>query len=155
LRKELEQFCRNQSVGGVHVLGRMTRDQVFQQLSSARFLVFPSECYENFPMAVVEAYSCGVPVIAAHVGSTAEIVHNGITGRTFAPGNAAELSERLTWADANPDLMEAMGRRARTEFEVKYSAERNYRMLMDVYRQALDTRDAQQPVGTVPLPDAA
>jgi len=139
------------NVKAVHLLGRLSRVEAIEQIRHARFLVFPSESYENFPMAIVEAYACGVPVIAAKIGSTAEIVHDGITGMTFTPGNAAELVDRVRWAIANPDLMEEMGRRARAEFEVKYNATRNYEMLMKIYELALGRR-IPEPVA---LPEAA
>jgi glycosyltransferase involved in cell wall biosynthesis len=115
----------------------LKRAEAIEQIRSARFLVFPSESYESFPMTLVEAYACGVPVIAAKVGSAAEIVHEGVTGLMFTPGVAHELLERVEWALEHPDLLEEMGRRARTEFEVKYSASRNYGMLMDIYNLAL------------------
>ena len=38
-------------------------------------LAMPSlECYEGFPMAVLEGYACGTPVVASRVGSLDEIV---------------------------------------------------------------------------------
>jgi glycosyltransferase involved in cell wall biosynthesis len=136
-RKNLVAACQSNQIKGVEFLGLMPRAEVIEQIRSARFLVFPSESYENFPMAIAEAYACGVPVIAAKIGSTAEIVHDGVTGLTFTPGNAEELRRRVEWAMEHPDLMEEMGRRARTEFEVKYSAKRNYAMLMNIYERAL------------------
>lgn len=136
-RSNMEALVDSQLIKGVHFLGHLTRAEALEQIRSARFLVFPSESYENFPMTLVEAYACGVPVIAAKVGSAAEIVHDSVTGMTFTPGVASELLERVEWALQHPDLLEEMGRRARTEFEVKYSASRNYGMLMDIYNQAL------------------
>jgi glycosyltransferase involved in cell wall biosynthesis len=136
-RKNLEMARRLNNVKEVEFLGLKPREEVIEQIRAARFVVFPSESYENFPMAIVEAYACGVPVIAAKIGSTAEIVHDGITGLTFTPGNAEELRHRVEWAMEHPHLMEEMGRRARMEFEVKYSAKRNYGMLMNIYEFAL------------------
>lgn len=145
-RKILEAYCRSNDVKGVEFLGLMPRAEVMKQIRSARFVVFPSESYENFPMTIAESYACGVPVIASKIGSTAEIVHDGITGLTFTPGNAEELHERVEWAVEHPDLLEEMGRRARTEFEVKYSAQRNYGLLMNIYDFALGGKTVREPV---------
>ncbi len=133
----LERYCQTQNVKNVEFLGQMPRSQVLEQIRAARCLIFPSQYFENFPMTIVEAYANGVPVIASDIGSVAEIVHDGITGVTFAPGNAAELASRMEWAISNPDLLEEMGRRARAEYEVKYTAKRNYEMLMNIYQHAL------------------
>jgi len=37
-----------------------------------------------------------------------------------------------------------MGRNARAEYEAKYTAERNYKMLIDVYQQAI--QEARRPL---------
>jgi glycosyltransferase involved in cell wall biosynthesis len=145
-RSHLEAFCDSKQIKGVYFLGQRPRSEALDQIRSARFLVFPSESYENFPMCIVEAYACGVPVIAAKIGSTAEIVHDGVTGMTFKPGNAQELLDRVQWAMEHPDLLEEMGRRARTEFEVKYTASRNYGMLMNIYALALGRRQIDEPL---------
>ncbi len=145
-RQHFEMASQLNNVKEVEFLGMRPRPEVIEQIRSARFVVFPSESYENFPMTIAEAYACGVPVIAAKVGSTAEIVHDGITGLTFTPGNAEELQQRVEWAMEHPDLMEEMGRRARTEFEVKYSAKRNYGMLMNIYECAMRRKSVPEQV---------
>jgi glycosyltransferase involved in cell wall biosynthesis len=151
-RNNLETACRANDIKNVEFLGIMPRTEAIEQIRGSRFVVFPSECYENFPMAIAEAYACGVPVIAAKIGSTAELVREGVTGLTFTPANAEELSDRVKWAIEHPDLLEEMGRRARTEFEMKYSAERNYRMLMNIYETALNAKPVPEPVA---VPEAA
>jgi glycosyltransferase involved in cell wall biosynthesis len=151
-RRNLEAFCRSNNINTVEFIGLRPRAEVIEQIRSARFVVFPSETYENFPMTIAEAYACGVPVIASKVGSTAEIVHDGVTGLTFTPGNADELRQRVQWATEHPDRMEQMGQRARAEFEAKYSAKRNYRILMDIYEIASDRKSVREQV---PAFDAA
>ena len=37
-----------------------------------------------------------------------------------------------------PEEMDAMGHLARADYEAKYTAERNYEMLMQIYRRAVD-----------------
>ncbi len=54
-------------------------------------VVVPS-FYETFGMVVLEAYACGIPVIASNVGGLSEIVVHGRTGYLFEPGNASELA---------------------------------------------------------------
>jgi glycosyltransferase involved in cell wall biosynthesis len=74
------------------------------------------------------------------LGSVAEIVADGENGLDFTPGDAAELGEEVEWAWTHPVEMEAMGRAARAEYEGKYTAERNYLMLMEIYRMVLGAR---------------
>ena len=106
---------------------------VFRILQRARFLIAPSLCYENFPMAVVEAFACGVPVIASNGGSLPELISERRTGLTFASGNAEALNEQVTWAWANPGKLREMRQECRAEFERNYTAERNYELLQSIY----------------------
>ncbi len=111
--------------------------RILQRMQSARYLVVPSICYENAPRTIVEAFSCGVPVIASRLGALADIVQDGVTGLLFTPGDAADLRAKLAWAEAHPAEMARMGQAARAEYEAQYTPERNYEILMDIYDDAI------------------
>ena len=118
-------------------LGVRPLEEVMQRLSNAAFLVLPSACYEGFPRTLVEAYACGVPVIASRHGSLQELVHEGRTGLLFEPGDAAGLADCIRWAQAHPEAMLEMGRAARAEYELRYTPQRNHEQLMAIYRRAI------------------
>jgi glycosyltransferase involved in cell wall biosynthesis len=120
------------------ILGRLTTEEVATEMNSALALVFPSTWYEGFPMTIVEAFASGLPVIASRLGSMAEIVADGKTGLLFEPGNAEDLAAKIQWATEHTAEMRRMGLAARQEYEQKYTPERNYEMLMNIYRQAID-----------------
>lgn len=117
----------------VEWLGAQPRGEVLALMQRATFLVFPSEWYEGFPMALVEAFATGLPVVASAHGSIADIVDDGATGRHFQPGDACDLAAKVDWALSHPKERAAIGRRARLEFESKYTAARNYSSLMHIY----------------------
>jgi glycosyltransferase involved in cell wall biosynthesis len=100
-------------------------------------MVLPSICYENSPRAIVEAFSCGLPVIASRLGALADIVDDGVTGLLFAPGDAKDLAEKMAWAAAHPVQMARMGHAARAEYEANYTPERNHEMLVNIYEDAI------------------
>jgi glycosyltransferase involved in cell wall biosynthesis len=133
---------------GKRYLGYRPLNEIMERMETAQFLVLPSICYENSPRTIVEAYACGLPVIASRLGALADIVHDAITGLLFTPGDANDLASKLAWATAHPDEMMRMGRAARAEYEAKYTPERNYQMLMDIYEDAIFTlrreRDSAQ-----------
>jgi glycosyltransferase involved in cell wall biosynthesis len=117
--------------------GRLPREQTLATMKQARFLVAPSEWYEPFGLMIVEAFACGVPVICSRLGAMEEIVQDGRTGLHFTPGDAGDLAAKVAWAWDHPDKMRTMGRNARFEYEAKYTAERNYEMLDDIYHRVL------------------
>lgn len=137
LMNEVQVLVRTQRLEGVEVLGRRAREEVLTLMKGARFLMFPSGWYEGFPVTLAEAFACGVPVIASRLGAMAEIVEDGRMGLLFEPGNPEDLAAKVEWAWTHPEEMAEMGREARREYEAKYTAERNYEMLMAIYRRAM------------------
>ncbi len=120
-------------VAGVVRLGSLPGEIVRQEMSRASALVVPSIWYENFPRTIVEAFACGLPVIASRIGALADIVTDGRTGLLFEPGNPQDMADKLTWVQAHPEQMAAMGRNARVQYEAEFSAEVNYQCLMEIY----------------------
>lgn len=121
----------------IRVLGWRRRQEAIARLALARFLVFPSICYEGLGLAILEAFACGVPVIAARHGSMKETVADGVTGLHFEPGDPDDLALKVEWAWKHPAEVREMGRRARREYERHYGPETNYRALLDIYASAL------------------
>ena len=117
----------------IELLGWLERKELNERLARAQFLVFPSECYEGFPMTILEAYAHGLPVLASRLGSMAEVVKDGYTGLQFGPGDASDLAEKAKWLFQHPEECIKMGQNARMEFKEKYSAVDNYRQLKNIY----------------------
>ena len=123
---------------GISYLGRLDRDSLIGQMKAARLLVFPSESYEGFPMTIAEAFACGLPVVASGLGSTREIVNELGTGIHFVPGDPKDLADKVQWGWNHLQDIQVMGRNARREYEEKYTADRNYDMLIEIYQRAID-----------------
>jgi glycosyltransferase involved in cell wall biosynthesis len=138
-RGEIETALKNGNTPSVTYVGRLSRPDTLAAMKGARFLVFPSEWYEGFPVTIAEAFACGIPVICSRLGSMQEIVVDGKNGLHFEAGNVQDIADKLQWAWQHPQEMDAMGRNARLEFEKKYTAARNIEMLESVYNFAMGT----------------
>jgi glycosyltransferase involved in cell wall biosynthesis len=139
-REQIEAALKSGKLPHVHYLGRLTRQDTLATMKQARFLIFPSEWYEGFPVTIAEAFACGVPVICSRLGSMQEIVADGRTGLHFQAGDPVDLAAKVQWAWEHPEEINAMGRSARREFESKYTAVRNLEMLEEVYALAMAAR---------------
>lgn len=118
-------------------LGPQPLDSVYRLIGEAAFLVLPSECYENFPRVLIEAFAKGTPVLASRLGAMAELVEDGRTGWLFAPGDAAALAAAVRRALADASALAGLRQAARRTYEERFTAERNHRDLIAIYRQAL------------------
>jgi glycosyltransferase involved in cell wall biosynthesis len=136
-RETLENMVRDRKLTGVQFRGQVQRDEVIRTIRKARFLLFSSEYYENFPVTLAEAFACGTPVICSRMGAMQEIVSDGRTGLHYAPGRVEDLAEKMDWAWAHPERMNEMGLESRREYEAKYTAATNYKLLMDIYGRAI------------------
>lgn len=108
-------------------------------LREAACMVLPSMSYEGFPKVIVEAYSHGLPVIATDVGAMTCTVVEGVTGRRFAYGDAADMARVLREVFANPQTLATYRHHARQTFEQEYTADINYQRLMEIYEIARQT----------------
>jgi glycosyltransferase involved in cell wall biosynthesis len=127
------------TTANVEWLGRRPVDDVLRIVADARCLIFPSIWHETFGRTIIEAYAVGTPVIAASMGSAAELVDDGRTGKLFQPGDAEDLAAKVRQfvaAGVADGEQIAMRRAARREFEEKYTPERNYAQLMEIYHRA-------------------
>jgi glycosyltransferase involved in cell wall biosynthesis len=146
-RPELEDFTRVYS--NVELLGWLPRQRVVEEMKGARFLVFPSQWYENLPLAIIEAFACGVPVIASRLGAMQELVEHGRSGLLFRPGDVDDLARTMGLAWEQGEYMIRLGDQARKEYEAKYTAAANYRQLMSIYEKVIAKRSGlREPVQT-------
>lgn len=140
LEKETVEFIQENGLNQIELLGRLSDDELGQLRQRARFLIWPSEgYYETFGLAAVECFASGTPVIASRIGIMNEIVTDRVTGLHFNPGDPDDLAAKVQWAWDHPIEMANMGKNARLEYESKYTADRNYNMLMEIYKRVIRT----------------
>jgi glycosyltransferase involved in cell wall biosynthesis len=138
LRDRVVEAAARQS--NVEWLGHRPVEEVHALMGKADMLVFPSQWYETFGRVAAEAFATGTPVIAANIGAVAELVEHGRTGLKFRPGDPEDLVTQVEWALTHPAELRGMREDVRAEFEAKYTAERNYRALMEIYEAALERK---------------
>lgn len=117
-------------------LGWKPLPDVYDLMGRAKFLIFPSKWYETFGRVAVEAFAKGTPVIASNLGAIAEVVEHERTGLHFRAGDSEDLARQVEWALVHPTEIAKMGQEARIQFEEKYSPQRNYHKLMEIYELA-------------------
>jgi glycosyltransferase involved in cell wall biosynthesis len=125
-------------IPNIRRLGFLSPSAILEEMRRALCLVMPSIWYENFPRTLVEAYAMGLPVVASQLGALGELVVDGETGVLFEPGNDEDLAAKLAWAVNNKGEMETRGRAAHGIYEELYSPDANYRILLNIYREAAD-----------------
>jgi glycosyltransferase involved in cell wall biosynthesis len=107
----------------VRFLGHRSKSEVADLIASARAVVVPSECNENAPLALLEAYAAGRPVIASRIAGIPELVREGETGFLFPAGNVEALAAALRQFAEFPDgRLRKMGAAGRCWIEEDFTA---------------------------------
>jgi glycosyltransferase involved in cell wall biosynthesis len=145
LRSELEEKKNRENLSNICFEGWLPRQRELEMIAGARFLICPSEWFEPFGMTIIEAFACGVPVIASRLGGPSEIVEDARTGMHFTAGDSDDLAAKIQWAWEHNRELEVMGKAARAEYDAKYAAERNYQLLMQIYDETRTSWRAQSP----------
>jgi glycosyltransferase involved in cell wall biosynthesis len=127
----------SQRISAIEWLGHKPRQFVLDLMKDAAVLIFPSIWYEGFPVTIVEAYSVGLPVIASNLGSMSLMIDHKRTGLHFCPDDPDDLATQEDWILNHPAEFAWMRKKARAEYEARYTAERNYEMLMVIYERAI------------------
>ncbi|MBP6344118.1 MAG: glycosyltransferase [Candidatus Omnitrophica bacterium] len=137
LEAKLKDLAIEKKLTNVEFLGFLKERQCLEILREATTLVIPSVCYENFPRVVVEAFACGVPVVASRLGSLQELIEDGVTGLLFEPGNPQALTAAVRRCFENHLKTMHMGHNARGVFEDKYTMQTNHKKLMEIYEDVI------------------
>lgn len=127
----------SERLAGVVWLGRKTLQETYDLMGKASLVVFPSRWYETFGRVAIEAFAKGTPVVASRMGTLTEIVQEGQNGLLFEPGNPIDLVQKVEWLLEHPEELVRMRVEARKTYEKKYTADQNYRMLMEIYEELI------------------
>jgi glycosyltransferase involved in cell wall biosynthesis len=102
------------------------------ELAGATAFALPSYA-EGMPMALLEAMSWGLPVIATSVGGIPQVVTDGVDGLLIAPGDIEALSAALARLLRDAALRERLGKAARATVAARFSVDTAVARLCEIY----------------------
>ncbi len=114
----------------IEYLGRKAWTEVKDIVGKSRFVVVPSEWYENNPLSIIEALSLGTPVLGARIGGIPELIDDW-SGACFESGSRANLKEQLQSMFGRSFDYE----RIASLSQHRFSSRNYYSQLMELYQQ--------------------
>jgi len=124
----------------IHYIGRKNKHEILELMGKASFLVMPSIWYEGLPMVIIEAFCAGLPVIGSKIGTIEEAIDNNVTGIHFEPNNPEDLREKVNKIINDKKLLTTLSENARKEFLNKYTPEKNYSQLIEIYNNVITSK---------------
>ncbi|MDZ4306937.1 glycosyltransferase family 4 protein [Allopontixanthobacter sp.] len=115
--------------GCVEYIGEIDERQKSDLLGNAAALLFPIDWPEPFGLVMIEAMSCGTPVIAWKNGSVPEVVEDGVSGRIVGSMDEAiaAVSEVLAFDRA----------KVRSRFDARFTVGRMAKDYLRIYDQLI------------------
>lgn len=120
----------------VRFMGQQSRECVQEQMGRAIAVLAPSIWPEAFGLTIIEAFAKGTPVLATDIESIASLVRPGRGGFLFPRGDAKELARLL----GETNRLREMRTAAREEYESRFTAAQNYRLLEGIYQKAIESK---------------
>lgn len=118
-------------------LGFVSHDRMLSAVYSAADLFVIPSLQDNLPTTVLEAMSCGTPVVGFDAGGIPEMVQPGETGELAPVGDAGALGQRMAELLDDPDRLRRFGDRCRRRAVEEYSLERQVERYCRLYSSLL------------------
>jgi glycosyltransferase involved in cell wall biosynthesis len=133
---ELRRLASN--LKNVEFLGQMHPSRVAELYRDALAVIVPSLCYEVFPLAAVEAFAHGVPVIGRRIGALTEVIEESGGGMLFDTlDECRAVMEQLT---ESPALRAALGARGRVATIERWTEEAHLERYVGLVRNLMEHR---------------
>lgn len=141
LRKEVEACiaeCPN-----ILYLGRQEKQQIISHLRESSALVFTTVGFEQFGLAIIEAFYCGTPVIGPDTGSPAELIIENYNGLHFRTASVPDLRQKIQYYQSLPETThQAFSENAMATYRKYYTPQTNLRLLSNIYKLVLHENNA-------------
>lgn len=118
--------------------GHLAHAEVPKALNRLNIFVNTSD-NESFGVAILEASSCGLPVIVSDVGGLPEVVEDGKTGFIVPRGDIKATAEAIVKLATNPDLRRKMGEAGRKRVGEMFCWKENVMTMEELYRRTINS----------------
>ncbi len=136
--KYLKKLIRRNRLGGkVVMLGKLSAEQMKEQLLKSNIFVCPS-IVENSPNSVAEAMLLGVPVVAANTGGIPSMLDKNVDGLLFEKGNPSDLAKCICQMFREPVIAAVYGDNAKKHAFITHDGDTNFNRLIEIYNEIVE-----------------
>jgi glycosyltransferase involved in cell wall biosynthesis len=119
-------------------IGVIDHDEIPKVLQRMDVFVIPQNI-GGLGLSVLEAMSCGLPVITTAIGETVKLLGDD-EGVLVEPKNVEAIIDAMRFFAENTDIRQAMGEHCRKKVEEKYSWHSQIDQIEEVYRRAIEKK---------------
>lgn len=129
----------------VKLAGPTTQTELLREYQQATVFCLPCRVLANgdrdgIPNVLMEAMSCGLPVITTDVSGIPELIRNGVNGLLIPPDDLAAMTQALQLLHEDPCLAASLGRQAVKTIRENFDGERTTQQLASLFSE-IKTKD--------------
>lgn len=130
---ELLRYKAENSINNVEFVGFKSKSELMYYYKNCMAVILPSECYENAPMSIIEAFAYGKPAIGSNLGGIPEMIKTDFNGYFFSPGDVEDLKSKIKYFMEDPELSSNLGKNARQYALDNYTSQVHQEKLLKLY----------------------
>lgn len=132
MRDLVQEFALNNS--NIEFLNYKTSSEIRKEMLDCSAVIFPSICYEQFGLVIVEAFATATAVISCDIGSPKDLVKNGYNGFKFNTGNKKDLLAKIKlWQNSSENFKSMISKNALDTYLNNYQSGTSLVMLSHLY----------------------
>ncbi len=120
LEVNIQKFIRKNKLKNIKLLGHISGENLVNLYQNASMFVFPSH-YEGLPTVLLEAMSCGLPVMASNIPAHRDLIENKENGILIKKGSPEDIIRKINILSDDKELRERLRKNARKTIEKGYT----------------------------------
>jgi len=137
-KEKLQSYINVNHINNIFFIDTVPHKKLIAYYSKSLIFVLPSIGIENSPLSIIEAMSCGIPVVASNIGGIPELVKDNITGMLFKPGDYNALVNKLIKIIKDKNLLRLMTNNSIILYNERYNSVIHSRNLINIYLKTID-----------------
>ena len=144
LKSEYQNLIEKEGIEDkVQILGWKTQDEIRSTVHNSNIFILPSTTtregdMEGTPVSIMEAMSCGKPVISTYHSGIPELINDSISGYLVPEKDIETLADRMIDLISKPESWNQMGMEGRKHIEKYYNINKLNIELLNIYRSIIN-----------------
>jgi len=139
-KSELKRCVEMKGIKNIEFIEHKIGDELKNYISNSRFVILPSECFEIFPMSILESFALGKAVVASNIGGIPELVTNEQNGYLFNVGDSLTCVKYIDRLWKDPQLCLNFGKSARYNLETYFDKDIHLNKLRYIFGLILNQK---------------
>lgn len=138
LKKSVIDFINFNSIKNISIKGFASGEKLNGFIKKSKFVILPSEWYENNPLSIIEAFRFGKPVVASNIGGIPELVKDDYNGYLFDAFSEKSLTSAIIKAEkVSATHYNFLSKNASKFAANNFNADIHYEKLIEIYSSVI------------------